>query len=107
MPGAHIFQGENDQEDNCWLTAIVVNAEVTGWEPSELARAMSEANIETRPIWKPMHLQPVFAHHRAYTNGVSERLFASGLTLPSGPGMSDDETARVHRTIEAFLGTHE
>lgn len=107
VPGIHIFQGENDLEDNCWLTAIVVDAEVTGWEPSELASAMSEANIETRPIWKPMHLQPVFAHHRAYTNGVSEQLFARGLTLPSGSGMSEDEITRVHRTMEAFLGTHE
>lgn len=106
VPGVHIFQGEHDAKDNCWLTAIVIDAETAGWESSELARAMSEANIETRPIWKPMHLQPVFAHHRAYTNGVSEQLFAGGLTLPSGAGMSDDETARVHRTINAFLDTY-
>jgi dTDP-4-amino-4,6-dideoxygalactose transaminase len=56
---------------------------------------LEEANIESRPVWKPMHLQPVFAAAPSVTNGVSERLFAQGLCLPSGSGMSDADVARV------------
>lgn len=52
-------------------------------------------DIESRPVWKPMHLQPVYASMPSRTNGVSAHVFATGLCLPSGSGMSDDDQSRV------------
>ena len=56
-------------------------------------------NIETRPLWKPMHLQPVFKDYPSYTNGVSEKLFNSGLCLPSGSNLSNQDLNRVLSAI--------
>ena len=56
---------------------------------------MEEANIETRPLWKPMHLQPVYADCPFYGNSISEKLFEKGLCLPSGPALTKDEINRV------------
>jgi dTDP-4-amino-4,6-dideoxygalactose transaminase len=105
VPGVNIFQSADDTEDNFWLTAILVNSEVTGWEPSELASYLAKENIESRPIWKPMHLQPVFKNRRSFLNGNSEQLFKRGLTLPSGSAMSEDQFLRVTDTIQRFLET--
>jgi dTDP-4-amino-4,6-dideoxygalactose transaminase len=60
-------------------------------------------NIESRPLWKPMHLQPVFARNRVYGGGVSEGLFRDGLCLPSGSAMSDEEVERVARIVASQL----
>jgi dTDP-4-amino-4,6-dideoxygalactose transaminase len=104
VDGVEIFGGEADAEDNCWLTSVVVDESVTGWTPGELSAALLDANIESRPLWKPMHLQPVFAGARALTNGNSERLFESGLTLPSGSALDPFEIERVVTRLQAFLG---
>ena len=60
---------------------------------------LNAANIETRPLWKPMHLQPVYKDAPAYTNGVSERLFSCGLCLPSGPYVGEREIDYITRNI--------
>ena len=57
--------------------------------------ALAAEGIESRPLWKPMHLQPVYADAPAYTNGVSESLFKTGLCLPSGPWVTDDDVAFI------------
>jgi dTDP-4-amino-4,6-dideoxygalactose transaminase len=103
-PGVTIFQGTDDAEDNHWLTAILVDSEEAGWHPLDLADHLAAADIESRPLWKPMHLQPAFAGYRSIGGEVSESLFRRGLTLPSGSGLSDDSMAFVRDTIRGFLG---
>lgn len=65
--------------------------------------ALDKEGIESRPLWKPMHLQPVFSSSPAYVNGVSESLFKRGLCLPSGPCVSDDDVRRIIATIKANI----
>lgn len=76
----------------------------TDCEPNRNVEAMrvalDKANIESRPLWKPMHLQPVYANNPAYTNGVSEELFKTGLCLPSGPYVSDDDVQFIVEIIK-------
>ncbi|GLU61369.1 DegT/DnrJ/EryC1/StrS family aminotransferase [Paenarthrobacter ureafaciens] len=104
VPGVGIFGAEGDHEDNVWLTAIVVDAAVTGWEPAELSAELARHNIESRPLWKPMHAQPVFRQYRGEISGASERLFRTGLTLPSGSALSAEERDSVCGVIARFLG---
>jgi dTDP-4-amino-4,6-dideoxygalactose transaminase len=81
---------------NYWLTTILVDPEKTGGVTREHLRlALEEANIESRPLWKPMHLQPVFKDCPKYVDGTSERLFETGLCLPSGSNMDDGDRDRV------------
>src|SRR5450759_2948799 len=81
---------------NRWLTTIIVDPKKTGGISCEdIHRALEMDNIETRPLWKPMHLQPIFKNCPSYTNGVSEKLFNFGLCLPSGSNMSDQDLDRV------------
>lgn len=103
VDGVEVFGGEDDEEDNFWLTSIIVDPAATGWSPSELGIALTAADIESRPLWKPMHLQPVFVGARSFVNGNSQALFERGLTLPSGSALSSDEIERVHRAIRGFL----
>ncbi len=103
VPGVEIFGGADDAEDNAWLTSILVDRESAGWEAGELSAALAADDIESRPIWKPMHLQPVFAHHRGILTGTSERLFARGLTLPSGSALTGPQRERVFESIGRFL----
>lgn len=105
VPGAEIFGGDMDADDNCWLTSIVINEAEAGWSATQLSLALAAVNAETRPLWKPMHLQPVFAGHRRRVNGSSEHLFRSGLTLPSGSAMNGQDMQRVVKAIEQFMGT--
>lgn len=88
-----------ENHDNWWLTSLLVNEEVTGFGPSTIIDALAAENIEARSLWKPMHLQPVFADKRAFVNGNSERLFTSGLSLPSGSVLSESDRARVDEII--------
>jgi len=79
---------------NCWLTCIELSSE-SPHTPEGIRSRLEAENIESRPIWKPMHQQPVFRGAQARLNGVSDRLFANGLCLPSGTGMTDAEIERV------------
>ncbi|ATO13942.1 pyridoxal-5'-phosphate-dependent protein [Micromonospora sp. WMMA2032] len=102
VPGVRLL-GEGDLESNCWLTCVVVDPDRSSWVAADLAAELSRADVETRPLWKPMHRQPVFAETRAALTGVADRLFANGLALPSGSAMDDAQEAHVFRTIERFL----
>ncbi|WP_104199819.1 DegT/DnrJ/EryC1/StrS aminotransferase family protein [Cryobacterium sp. Y29] len=95
VPGVEIFGGENDKNDNFWLTSVIVNSSVSGWTPAELSAHLLLDNIESRPLWKPMHLQPIFRGARSSSNGTAERFFNTGLTLPSGSSLGPDEIERV------------
>jgi dTDP-4-amino-4,6-dideoxygalactose transaminase len=92
------YQAEIDSSvhSNRWLTSIIINPEATGGITREDVRlTLEKENIESRPLWKPMHLQPVFSKFKSYTSGVSESLFNNGLCLPSGSNLSDDDLKRV------------
>ncbi|MBU8859925.1 MULTISPECIES: aminotransferase class I/II-fold pyridoxal phosphate-dependent enzyme [unclassified Micromonospora] len=102
VPGVRLL-GDGDEGSNCWLTSIVVDPEQTGWPAAELGAHLAARDIETRHVWKPMHRQPVFAGCRAVVTGASDRLFARGLTLPSGSALDDDRLARVVGAVEQFL----
>ncbi|MEV0895248.1 aminotransferase class I/II-fold pyridoxal phosphate-dependent enzyme [Actinoplanes sp. NPDC049802] len=95
--------GGDDQEANCWLTAVVVDPGRAGWRARDLAVHLAGRNVETRPVFKPMHLQPVFAGARAVLGGAAERLFTNGLVLPSGSALADGEVRRVLDDITDFL----
>src|SRR5215218_6018579 len=84
---------------NAWLTCITVDAREFGATSEDIRLHLESRNIETRPVWKPMHLQPVFRHCRVRGGNVSAQLFATGLCLPSGSALSDAEQRRVITAI--------
>lgn len=84
---------------NHWLSCILVNQARAGVNCNQLRLALENENIESRLLWKPLHLQPVFANAPWYGNGTSERLFGTGLCLPSGPALTDGDIQRVADTI--------
>ncbi len=100
QPGVEILGGAADAEDNCWLTAILVDPALSPWSAGDLGAALGAAGIETRPVWKPMHLQPTCAGFAGSLDGSSERLFAHGLTLPSGSALADEAFDRVIAEIK-------
>jgi dTDP-4-amino-4,6-dideoxygalactose transaminase len=87
---------------NCWLTCIIFNNK-SGINPEKIRIELEKENIESRPLWKPMHLQPVFKDAQAIINGTSENLFKFGLCLPSGSSMSQDDLGRVVETIVRIM----
>lgn len=105
VSGVEVFQGLDDENDNCWLTSILVDSTKTGWESQELIDFLAKSNIESRPLWKPMHLQPLFAKSMRIEDGTSELLFRRGITLPSSSGMSSESIERVINQINIFLST--
>lgn len=101
-PGITVMQPRSnvDLHPNYWLSTILVNPQEAGFTYQELSARLTAADIESRPLWKPMHLQPVFAKAPAYVNGVSEVLFAQGLCLPSGPMVTDEDVDRIVEIIK-------
>jgi dTDP-4-amino-4,6-dideoxygalactose transaminase len=93
----------SDEHDNFWLTSIRVEPDAAGWTAEDLRQHLEADDIEARPLWKPMHMQPVFARHPAYLNGTGERLFRSGLSLPSGSGLSTGDFDRIVGSIGRFV----
>lgn len=100
IEGVSIFDNPNDDfQSNHWLTCVLVEPKIAGFTRENLRLAMESANIETRPLWKPMHLQPVFSNCPFYGDGTSERLFEKGLCLPSSPVLSQDD---INRIVDVF-----
>lgn len=89
-------------QGNSWLTTVTFDREVHPGAPVSIREALQVEAIESRPIWKPMHQQPVFRDAEAHLTGVADRVFEEGLCLPSGSGLSDDD---VHRVVEGLLAT--
>jgi pyridoxal phosphate-dependent aminotransferase EpsN len=85
-----------------WLTVLQVDPEQFGAGPEDIRRHLEAADIESRPVWKPMHLQPLFRGCRVAGGAVAERLFHHGLCLPSGSSLTEAERSRV---VEALLAT--
>jgi len=86
---------------NLWLTAILITPEEFGADRETVRLALEAENIEARPIWKPMHLQPVFKSCRIRGGKVSEDLFNRGLCLPSGTQMTEEDLNRVVTVIKS------
>lgn len=104
VPGVRVFGAAHGDSSNCWLTALVLDPSVAPVSAGGLAAALEEADIEARALWKPMHLQPVFEGAPGLVTGVAERLFAQGITLPSGSVHDDAALARVTDVLHAVLG---
>jgi dTDP-4-amino-4,6-dideoxygalactose transaminase len=88
-----ITDSGKDFYSNHWLTTILVDS--NEFSMNDIQAALHDDNIDCRPLWKPMHLQPVFENSLYYGDGVSERLFKKGLCLPSGSNLTDEELNRV------------
>ena len=86
-----------DYDSNFWLTTVTFEE---GVDTVALCKALNAAGIEARQLWKPMHMQPVYQDAPAYINGVSENLFRTGLCLPSGPWVSDEDVRYIVECIE-------
>lgn len=95
-----LTEPNSDFYSNHWLSAILLQS----YEQREALRlAFENENIETRPLWKPMHLQPVFENAPYYGGNVSESLFEKGLCLPSGSNLTDSDRARISNVIDNFF----
>ena len=105
IEGVTLFtEPSTDYFSNHWLSAIVVNPEKTGGKTREdLRLAFEKENIESRPLWKPMHLQPIFQKYSYYGEKVSENLFKDGLCLPSGSNLSHEDRIRIKNAITQFF----
>ncbi|MEO7975773.1 aminotransferase class I/II-fold pyridoxal phosphate-dependent enzyme [Flavobacterium sp.] len=100
-----VFQAdENSYFSNHWLSTILVRPNIKKYINRESLRLAFEiANIESRPIWKPMHLQTVFKKYPYYGNNVSEDLFEKGLCLPSGAGITKEDKERIKKVVDTFF----
>lgn len=95
LPGITFMPEAPYGRSNRWLTCIVVDPERFGVDREAIRLALEAANIESRPLWKPMHLQPVFQGCTTYGGRVSEQLFQKGLCLPSGSNLTDEDQERI------------
>lgn len=101
IEGVEVFSEPNeDYYSNHWLSAIVIDEKITGKNREDLRLAFLEDNIESRPLWKPMHLQPVFADAPYYGTNIAEKLFDNGLCLPSGSNLTNEDRVRIALKIK-------
>jgi dTDP-4-amino-4,6-dideoxygalactose transaminase len=105
IDGVTVFsEPSTDFYSNYWLSSITIDAQKTNGKTREDFRlALEKANIESRPLWKPMHLQPIFKTYPYYGSTVAEELFENGLCLPSGSNLTSDEKNRIITEIERFF----
>lgn len=96
----HFLKEPQGSYSNRWLTAIETNSYQTR---ERIRLALAKADIESRPLWKPMHLQPVFKNCKAYVNGISESLFETGLCLPSGSNLKEEDLEKTTHLIKNTL----
>ena len=93
---------------NRWLTCILIDpTKNKGLTREEIRLTMDTENIETRPLWKPMHQQPIFANSKAYLNGVSDKLFDDGLCLPSGSNLTEEEFDRIFESLDHIFAKYQ
>ena len=104
FPGISFLTEIEECFSNRWLTTILVDPIKTGGvTSSDLRMGLKKQNIESRPLWKPMHLQPIFRNYPSYLNGVSERLFDLGLCLPSGSNLTASDKNDIFSFIKSIL----
>lgn len=104
IEGCTLPQEPKGYFSNRWLTTVLIDPKQTnGITREDLRLALLAENIESRPLWKPMHLQPIFQDSPYYGNGVSEKLFENGLCLPSGSNLTTEELNRVFECIRSVF----
>lgn len=104
IEGITVFsEPSSDFYSNHWLSAIIIDPAVSKKDRESLRLAFLENNIESRPLWKPMHLQPIFESAPYYGSNVAEKLFDNGLCLPSGSNLSDEERERISNVVTHFF----
>jgi len=104
VAGVTVFEEPNsDYFSNHWLSCILIDTKKTGFSREDLRLQLEKDNIESRPLWKPMHLQPVFKDCDYYGATVSEDLFKNGLCLPSGSNLRQEDLNRIHKSIKKLL----
>jgi dTDP-4-amino-4,6-dideoxygalactose transaminase len=101
LPGISFMPEPDDRESTRWLSTILIDAERFGAGPEQVRLALEAVNIESRPLWKPLHLQPLFAGARCIGGQVVERLFEQGLCLPSGSTLQPEQRERVIDVIRS------
>lgn len=104
LPGIAFMPEWTYGQANRWLTVVTIDPQGFGATNEQVRLALEEENIESRPVWKPMHLQPVFRDCPIRGGAVSERLFEQGLCLPSGTAMTEDDVERVVGTMRRCAG---
>lgn len=87
---------------NFWLCTILIDKQKTGFDCEQLRQRLDERGVETRPLWKPMHLQPVYKHNPCYVDGTAEHLFRRGLCLPAGPCVTEENVQYIVNEILNF-----
>ena len=104
IPSVEIFSAPSQEyNSNYWLTCLLIDEKTTKRTPTDIMKHLEVANIESRLLWRPMHMQPVFASALFYGDGTSEAIFNQGLCLPSGSLLSDSDIARVAYEIKMIL----
>lgn len=101
LPGIAFMPEPDWSCSNRWLTCITVDPEAFGADREAIRLALERENIESRPLWKPMHLQPIFSQYDAIGGAVSEKLFQCGLCLPSGSNLSDSQFNTITQVIQS------
>lgn len=93
----------DEYESNHWLSCILINEELANLNRDELQKILHSKNIETRLLWKPMHLQPLFKNNLYYGRGISEELCKKGLCLPSGSNLTQKDKERISKVFKSLL----
>jgi dTDP-4-amino-4,6-dideoxygalactose transaminase len=102
--GVTLFREPTDRFfSNHWLSCILVDEKDSGFKAEDIRLELERFNIEARPLWKPMHLQPVFDHVPFYGEEISADLFSKGLCLPSGSNLTDLERERIRKALDKFI----
>lgn len=104
IDGVHVFSEPSEEFfSNHWLSAIVIDPSMVGKTREDLRLTFLEDNIESRPLWKPMHMQPIFTNSPYYGENVAEMLFNNGLCLPSGSNLTEGEKERIKAVVARFF----
>lgn len=98
-----LSEPSKDYFSNHWLSAILVDSKVVGKTREDLRKRLLEDNIESRPLWKPMHLQPIFDSSPFYGTTVAENLFNDGLCLPSGSNLTESDRKRIRTNVLVYF----
>ena len=103
LPGVEFMPIVEPDAVNYWLTCLTIDSSESKADAASAIKALEAADIEARPLWKPLHLQPVFQECRYYGSGIEEKLFFDGLCLPSGSGLTEEERGKVTAKVRSSL----
>jgi len=106
LPGVTFMPEAAYGRSNRWLTCLTIDPARAGVDRERVRLALDGAEVEARPVWKPLHLQPVFAGCEAVGGAVAGRLFDQGICLPSGSAMTDDQQQKVIDLVRGVFSSH-